>query len=144
MKANEQPSFNFKRICALCIAVYVALVILLYFLMGHQLHFRESRGDIALPIAEAGTVVWNGPVGAFEIDQFGKGTEAIAKAVAETSAYTVTGGGDSIAALEKYGYASQVDYISTAGRSSKCWKAKPCRTWPLLRRVRHREPVILP
>ena len=66
-------------------------------------------------IAEAGTVVWNGPVGAFEIDQFGKGTEAIAKAVAETSAYTATGGGDSIAALEKYGYASQVDYISTAG-----------------------------
>ena len=63
----------------------------------------------------AKTVVWNGPVGAFEIDQFGKGTEAIAKAVAETSAYTVTGGGDSIAALEKYGYASQVDYISTAG-----------------------------
>ena len=40
MKANEQPSFNFKRICALCIAAYVALVILLYFLMGHQLHFR--------------------------------------------------------------------------------------------------------
>ena len=66
-------------------------------------------------IAEAGTVVWNGPVGAFEIDQFGKGTEAVAKAVAETSAYTVTGGGDSIAALEKYGYTSQVDYISTAG-----------------------------
>ena len=66
-------------------------------------------------IAGAGTVVWNGPVGAFEIDQFGKGTEAVAKAVAETSAYTVTGGGDSIAALEKYGYTSQVDYISTAG-----------------------------
>ena len=66
-------------------------------------------------IANAGTVVWNGPVGAFEINQFGKGTEAIAKAVAETPAYTVTGGGDSIAALEKYGYASQVDYISTAG-----------------------------
>ena len=56
MKANEQPSFNLKRICALCIAVYVALVILLYFLMGHQLHFRESRGDIALPVAESGTV----------------------------------------------------------------------------------------
>lgn len=66
-------------------------------------------------IAAAGTVVWNGPVGAFEIEQFGKGTQAIAKAVAETPAYTVTGGGDSIAALEKYGYASQVDYISTAG-----------------------------
>ena len=75
----------------------------------------DTAARYAQLIAEAGTVVWNGPVGAFEIDQFGKGTEAIAKAVAETSAYTVTGGGDSIAALEKYGYASQVDYISTAG-----------------------------
>ena len=57
MKSNEQqPSFNLKRICALCIVIYMALVILLYFLMGHQLHFRESRGDIALPIAESGTV----------------------------------------------------------------------------------------
>ena len=57
MKSNkQQPSFNLKHICALCIAVYVALVILLYFLMGHQLHFRESRGDIALPVAESGTV----------------------------------------------------------------------------------------
>ena len=54
--SKQQPSFNLKRICALCIVVYVALVILLYFLMGHQLHFRESRGDIALPVAEAGTV----------------------------------------------------------------------------------------
>ena len=57
MKSNEQqPSFNLKRICALCIVIYMALVILLYFLMGHQLHFRESRGDIALPVAESGTV----------------------------------------------------------------------------------------
>ena len=57
MKSNkQQPSFNLKRICALCIVIYMALVILLYFLMGHQLHFRESRGDIALPVAEAGTV----------------------------------------------------------------------------------------
>lgn len=48
MKANEQPSFNLKRICAICIAAYVALVIAFYFLMGHQLHFRESRGDIDL------------------------------------------------------------------------------------------------
>lgn len=75
----------------------------------------ETVASYAKIIASAGTVVWNGPVGAFEIEQFGKGTQAIAKAVAETSAYTVTGGGDSIAALEKYGYASQVDYISTAG-----------------------------
>lgn len=56
MKANEQPSFNLKRICAICIAAYVALVIAFYFLMGHQLHFRESRGDIDLPVAESGTV----------------------------------------------------------------------------------------
>ncbi len=66
-------------------------------------------------IAKAGTVVWNGPVGAFEIDQFGEGTKAIALAVAESSAYTVTGGGDSIAALEKYGCIDRVSYISTAG-----------------------------
>lgn len=66
-------------------------------------------------ITEVDTVIWNGPVGASEIDQFGEGMETIAKAVAETSAYIVTGGGDSIAALEKYDYASQVDYISMAG-----------------------------
>lgn len=57
MKSNEQQqSFNLKRICALCIAVYVTLVVLLYFLMGYQLHFRESRGDIELQPAETGTV----------------------------------------------------------------------------------------
>ena len=57
MKSNEQESvFNLKRICALCIVLYAALVILLYFLMGYQLHFRESRGDIGLPAAESGTV----------------------------------------------------------------------------------------
>lgn len=56
MKANEQPNFNLKRICVICIAAYAAMVILLYFLMGHQLHFRESRSDIDLPIAESGTV----------------------------------------------------------------------------------------
>ena len=57
MKSNEQqPNFNLKHICALCIVLYAALVVLLYFLMGHQLHFRESRGDIDLPAAESGTV----------------------------------------------------------------------------------------
>ena len=66
-------------------------------------------------IASAGTVVWNGPVGAFEIDQFGEGTRAVAKAVAASQAYTVTGGGDSIAALEKYGCIDGVSYVSTAG-----------------------------
>ena len=63
----------------------------------------DTAAAYAALIAKAGTVVWNGPVGAFEIDQFGKGTQAVARAAAETTGYTVTGGGDSIAALEKYG-----------------------------------------
>lgn len=75
----------------------------------------ETAQRIAEYIMNAGTVVWNGPVGVFEIDQFGSGTKTIAHAVAETKAYTVVGGGDSIAALEKYGYLDKVDYVSTAG-----------------------------
>lgn len=66
-------------------------------------------------IASAGTVVWNGPVGAFEVEQFGRGTQAVALAVANGSAYSVAGGGDSIAALEKYGCIGNVNYVSTAG-----------------------------
>ncbi len=69
----------------------------------------------AARIAEAGTVIWNGPLGAFELNQFGLGTQAVAMAVAETAAYTVVGGGDSIAALEKYNCSVKVNYISTAG-----------------------------
>ena len=75
----------------------------------------DTAALFAKTIAAAGTVVWNGPVGAFEIDQFGRGTQTVAKAVAGSGAYTVVGGGDSIAALEKYGFADQVNYISTAG-----------------------------
>ena len=75
----------------------------------------DTAAAYAALIAKAGTVVWNGPVGAFEIDQFGKGTQAVARAAAETTGYTVTGGGDSIAALEKYGYSDKINYISTAG-----------------------------
>lgn len=66
-------------------------------------------------ILKAGTIVWNGPVGAFEIDQFGKGTEAVCKAVADSPAFSIVGGGDSLAALEKYGYEDKVSYISTGG-----------------------------
>lgn len=75
----------------------------------------ETARRIAQSVMNAGTVVWNGPVGVFEFDQFGSGTEIIAKAMSETPAYTVIGGGDSIAAVEKYGYANKIDYISTAG-----------------------------
>lgn len=66
-------------------------------------------------ILGAGTVVWNGPVGAFEVDQFGKGTEALAKAIAESKAFSIVGGGDSLAALEKYKLEDRMSYISTGG-----------------------------
>jgi phosphoglycerate kinase len=66
-------------------------------------------------IMKAGTVVWNGPVGVFEFDQFGEGTKAIANAIAQTKAYTLAGGGDTIAAIQKYGIYDKVSYISTAG-----------------------------
>lgn len=75
----------------------------------------ETAQRIASYVMNAGTVVWNGPLGVFEVDQFGSGTKVVAHAVAETKAYTVVGGGDSIAALEKYGYIDKVNYISTAG-----------------------------
>src|SRR5690349_20444250 len=66
-------------------------------------------------IAKAGTVVWNGPVGVFEKDQFAKGTQAIARAIAESKAFSIAGGGDTVAAINKFGIADKVDYISTAG-----------------------------
>jgi phosphoglycerate kinase len=66
-------------------------------------------------LAGAGTIVWNGPVGAFELDQFGKGTEAICKAVAQSPAFSIAGGGDTLAALEKYNQYGGISYCSTAG-----------------------------
>ncbi|MDL2307720.1 phosphoglycerate kinase [Desulfovibrio sp. OttesenSCG-928-C06] len=66
-------------------------------------------------ITGAATVVWNGPVGAFEIDQFGKGTQAICEAIAGSKAFSIVGGGDSLAALEKYNASDKMSYISTGG-----------------------------
>lgn len=66
-------------------------------------------------IKKAKTILWNGPVGAFEIEEFAKGTHAIAKAIAESKAFKVAGGGDTLAAIEKYHIASKIDYISTGG-----------------------------
>jgi phosphoglycerate kinase len=66
-------------------------------------------------IAKAGTIVWNGPVGVFEKDQFAKGTQTIARAIADSSAYSIAGGGDTVAAINKFGIADKIDYISTAG-----------------------------
>ncbi|HNQ05519.1 MAG TPA: phosphoglycerate kinase [Thiobacillaceae bacterium] len=75
----------------------------------------KSAQELVDIIMKAGTVVWNGPVGVFEFDQFGEGTKAIAKAIAETKAFTLAGGGDTIAAIQKYGIYDKVSYISTAG-----------------------------
>ena len=75
----------------------------------------KSAQEIADIVMKAGTVVWNGPVGVFEFDQFGEGTKKIAMAIAETQAFTLAGGGDTIAAIQKYGIYDKVSYISTAG-----------------------------
>jgi phosphoglycerate kinase len=66
-------------------------------------------------IAGAGTIVWNGPVGVFEFDQFGGGTRAVAEAIAGSPGFSIAGGGDTIAAINKYGVAAKIGYISTAG-----------------------------
>ena len=75
----------------------------------------KSANEIVEIIKNAGTVVWNGPVGVFEFDQFGEGTKTIAHAIANTKAFTLAGGGDTIAAIQKYGIEDKIDYISTAG-----------------------------
>lgn len=75
----------------------------------------KSAQELVDIIMKAGTVVWNGPVGVFEFDQFGTGTKAIAMAIANTKAFTLAGGGDTIAAIQKYDIYEKVSYISTAG-----------------------------
>jgi phosphoglycerate kinase len=75
----------------------------------------KSAQELADIIMKAGTVVWNGPVGVFEFDQFGEGTKKIAEAIATTKAFTLAGGGDTIAAIQKYDIYDKVSYISTAG-----------------------------
>ena len=75
----------------------------------------ETAAKLAAQLKAAGTIVWNGPVGVFEFDQFAGGTQAIAKAIAESSAFSIAGGGDTLAAIAKYGIENQVGYISTGG-----------------------------
>ena len=75
----------------------------------------ETAAQYAQLIASAGTVVWNGPVGVFEFDAFGKGTETLARAIAASDAFSIAGGGDTLAAVDKYGIADDVGYISTGG-----------------------------
>jgi phosphoglycerate kinase len=66
-------------------------------------------------IAKAGTIVWNGPVGVFEVEQFAAGTRRLAEAVAASDAYSIAGGGDTLAALERFGLSDRISYISTGG-----------------------------
>ena len=75
----------------------------------------QTAQAYAALIAKAGTVVWNGPVGVFEFDAFGKGTEAVARAIAASPAFSIAGGGDTLAAVDKYGIEADVSYISTGG-----------------------------
>ena len=75
----------------------------------------DTAAAYAATIAAAGTVIWNGPVGVFEFDAFGKGTEALAHAIADSKAFSIAGGGDTLAAVDKYGVAAGIDYISTGG-----------------------------
>ena len=89
----------------------------------HEVRPDEMILDIGPDTAErfgamlqkAGTIVWNGPVGVFEWDQFGEGTKAIAQAIAKSPAFSLAGGGDTLAAIEKYGVEEGISYISTGG-----------------------------
>ena len=75
----------------------------------------DTAERFASALKGASTIVWNGPVGVFEFDQFGEGTRVLAQAVARSPAFSVAGGGDTIAAIEKYGVEENISYISTAG-----------------------------
>jgi phosphoglycerate kinase len=75
----------------------------------------ESAAAIGAIVAKAGTVIWNGPVGVFEHDQFGAGTKALTLAIAQSPAFSIAGGGDTLAAIGKYGVEQQISYISTGG-----------------------------
>jgi phosphoglycerate kinase len=75
----------------------------------------QTADYLAQIIARAGTIVWNGPVGVFEFDQFGTGTLRIAHAIADSHAFSIAGGGDTLAAVAKYGIADRISYISTGG-----------------------------
>jgi phosphoglycerate kinase len=85
-----------------------------------------TAAKLAEQLKKAGTIVWNGPVGVFEFDQFANGTKTLAAAIAESPAFSIAGGGDTLAAIAKYKIAEQVGYISTGGAFLNSLKAKPC------------------
>jgi len=75
----------------------------------------QTAAKFAEILQQAATIVWNGPVGVFEFDQFGEGTRVVAQAIASSTAFSIAGGGDTLAAVDKYGIAQQISYISTGG-----------------------------
>ena len=75
----------------------------------------KTAAQFAELLKSSGTILWNGPVGVFEFDQFGEGTRVLAKAIAESPAFSIAGGGDTLAAIDKYDVAKQISYISTGG-----------------------------
>ena len=75
----------------------------------------KTAAKLAAQLKAAGTIVWNGPVGVFEFEAFSHGTETIARAISESAAFSIAGGGDTLAAIAKYGIEKDVDYISTGG-----------------------------
>ncbi len=75
----------------------------------------ETAQQFEAILKNAGTIIWNGPVGVFEFDQFGEGTKALSLAIADSDAFSVAGGGDTLAAVDKYGIADKISYISTGG-----------------------------
>ncbi len=75
----------------------------------------QTAATLAGIMKDAGTIVWNGPLGVFEFDQFGRGTETVARAIADSNAFSIAGGGDTLAAIAKYGISDKVSYISTGG-----------------------------
>jgi phosphoglycerate kinase len=75
----------------------------------------ESAKNLASLLTSAGTIIWNGPVGVFEFDQFGEGTKALSLAIANSAGFSIAGGGDTLAAVDKYDIADKISYISTGG-----------------------------
>jgi phosphoglycerate kinase len=75
----------------------------------------ETARGLSAGLKDAGTILWNGPLGVFEFDQFGEGTKVLAEAIATSAAFSIAGGGDTLAAIDKYGVADQMSYISTGG-----------------------------
>jgi phosphoglycerate kinase len=75
----------------------------------------QTSAALVKEVAKAGTIVWNGPIGVFELDAFANGTESLARAIAASSAFSLAGGGDTLAAIAKYHLSQDIDYISTGG-----------------------------